>query len=79
MSTKPFVRTIGAWVALLFLASLLAGCGETSGDATEPPISASPSHASMFGEIGVTLTGNFSDLGEIQSVMFNGIKAAHDR
>lgn len=29
----------------------------------------------MFGEIGVTLTGNFSALGEIQSVTFDGIQA----
>lgn len=29
----------------------------------------------MFGEVGVTLTGDFSELGEIQSVTFDGIQA----
>jgi hypothetical protein len=46
-------------------------------DAASPPrtFSTSPSHASMFGQVAVTVSGDFSMLGTIESVTFDDIHA----
>lgn len=61
-------------LALVSVTALLGACGGT--DAEPPiPLSASPSHASMFGGVSVTLEGELAKLGDIQSVTFDGIRA----
>jgi hypothetical protein len=42
---------------------------------TRFPLTASPSHASMFGQVDLTLDGDFASLGAIQSVTIDGIHA----
>jgi hypothetical protein len=65
-----------ARLALFSAASLLAGCGGHHGGEPAPlTVTVSPSHALMFGDVALTLTGDFSALGEIQSVTFDGIQA----
>ena len=59
---------------LLLVASLaFAACSADHGPRPEP----SPSHASLFGQVDVTLTGDLSALGDIRSVSVGGI-AAYD-
>ncbi|HEX8952263.1 MAG TPA: hypothetical protein VF945_10490 [Polyangia bacterium] len=59
---------------LLLVASLLlAACSADHG----PRLTASPSHASLFGQVDVTLTGDLAALGDIRSVTVGGI-AAYD-
>lgn len=59
---------------LLLVASLgFAACSADHGPRPEP----SPSHASLFGQVDVTLAGDLSALGDIRSVSVGGI-AAYD-
>ncbi len=53
---------------------MVGGCGQAG---SEPPLqmTASPSHASMFGEVSVRLEGDFSRVGQVESVTLNGIRA----
>jgi hypothetical protein len=53
---------------LLVLA--VAGC-----TADNPPFTASPDHGTTFGQYDVTLTGDFTSLGDISQVTFAGIRA----
>jgi hypothetical protein len=57
---------------LLLVASLLlTACSADHG----PPLTPSPSHASLFGQLDVTLTGDLAALGDIRSVTVGGIAA----
>lgn len=57
---------------LVVAASLLfAACSADHG----PRLTASPSHASMFGQVDVTFSGDVAALGDIQSVTVGGIAA----
>jgi hypothetical protein len=60
-------------VLLLATMSLASACSPEHG----PILVASPSHASLFGQVDVTLTGDVASLGDIQSVTVGGI-AAYD-
>ena len=60
-----------ALVALL-LAPWVALPGCSSGG---PPLSAEPSHASMFGDTDVTLSGDLRSLGAIREVTIGGVRA----
>lgn len=61
---------------MLSLATLaLGGCSASSAGSSPIALTASPSHASMFGEVVVTLDGDFSKLGSIESVTVDGIRA----
>lgn len=77
----------------VILASPLLACGE--GDAANPkpapvaaasllppapaPLLATPSHGSMFGQVDVSLKGDFAALGAIESVTFGGIHGLNVR
>ena len=59
---------------LLVVASVLfAACSANHG----PVLTPSPSHASLFGQVDITLSGDVASLGDIRSVTVGGI-AAYD-
>jgi hypothetical protein len=66
---------------LAFLVAGLPACSSpvsTPSSPSGPPtlaFTSSPSHASMFGEVTVTFSGDFSPLGTLESVTVNGIHA----
>ncbi len=60
-------------LALAF-AAVLAACGSGPQN-VGPPLTASPSHGSMFGQYQVKLSGNVSALGQVTDVKFGGIEA----
>lgn len=59
--------------AAVALAALVAGCA--GGGDSGPALAASPSHAPLFGQVDITLSGDIASLGDIQSVTFGGIAA----
>jgi hypothetical protein len=59
--------------SLLLTSLALAACSADHG----PLLTPSPSHASLFGQVDVTLTGDLAALGDIRSVTVGGI-AAYD-
>lgn len=63
-----------AWIAIVALA-LQGGCAADWG----PPLTATPSHASEFGYLDVTFSGDLSSLGDIASVTVGGVPAYHLR
>jgi len=58
------------WLIGFAAALTLASC-----DTGERAMQASPAHASMFGEVDVTLTGDFASLGAIHEVTLGGVRA----
>ena len=62
---------------LVLLTAALGACDD-SGTAAFP-MQATPAHASMFGEVDVELTGDFSRLGTLSSVSVGGILALNVR
>jgi hypothetical protein len=56
---------------LVFAPLLLAACSADHG----PLLAASPSHASLFGQVDVTFSGDVAALGDIRSVTVGGIAA----
>lgn len=59
----------------LVFALLLAGCHGDLG----PKLTVSPDHASMFGQVDVTFTGDFSSLGDINYFSVAGIQVVNAR
>ena len=56
-------------VALFALAVAIPSCS-----AGQPRLHAEPSHASMFGDVDVTIAGDFSSLGTIRQVTVGGVR-----
>ena len=58
-----------AWL----VCALLVGCGGAEDEG--PALTPQPAHASMFGQIDVTFSGDLAQLGEIRSVTVGGVHA----
>jgi lysophospholipase L1-like esterase len=53
----------------------VCAAASSSCDGGELPMQASPAHASMFGEVDVTISGDFASLGTIHEVRIGGVRA----
>lgn len=56
--------------ALVLAVACLSACGESQG----PPLTVSPTQASLFGQVEVTFRGDFAVLGEVRSLTVGGLQ-----